>query len=321
MENLQDYKDTLDRLDEPAVPIGCQCHEPYDCPYFEYCTQNLPKPNVFDLSGAGVTFSKKVDMYSKGIITYEDILSRKPKINEKRMNEVRCEVEKKNLPVNMDELKTFMDSFVYPINFLDFETYQNPIPEYKWSQPYKQIPFQYSLHVLYEDGRLEHKEFIAPVGTDERASVRDRLIADLSENDGSIVAYNAAFEKMVIRDLAEVTPWKYYTLMKLRERFIDLMVPFINQWIYKHDFKGSYSIKYVLPGLFPDDEELNYKNLDTIQNGSIAMKVYQNMKKYSKEEQDKMFERLYKYCGLDTYAMVKIYWFLQDLVKGKVTLD
>lgn len=312
IDNVDDFKDTLDHYSEPNIDIGCQCHKPYDCPYFEYCTRNFPSPNVFEIKGKGITFAKKVELYSKGIISYEDILSRKPKINEQRMNEIRCAVEGTDLPVQMDKLKKFMKEFVYPINFLDFESYQNPIPEYYWQKPFIQIPFQYSIHVLYEDGRLEHKEFIAPVGTDARIQVRDRLIADLSENEGSIVAYNAPFEKMVIKDLAEISPGLYAKLMRLRTRVLDLMVPFANQWIYKNSFKGSYSIKYVLPGLFPDDEELNYHNLDTIQNGSIAMKVYQNMKNYTKEEQDLMFQRLYKYCGLDTFALVKVFLLLKS---------
>lgn len=320
-DNIDDYKQTLDFVEEPKLPIGCQCHTSSgDCPYFKYCTQNLPEMNVFSLTGKGITFKKKVELYSQGIISYSDILARKPKINQGRMNEVMCAVNNTDLPVQMDKLKEFMEQFVYPINFLDFESYQNPIPEYDYQRPFIQIPFQYSLHVLYEDGRLEHKEFIAPVGTDARIGVRDHLMKDLDANDGTIVAYNAAFEKMIIRDLADITPLSYVKLMNYRKRFIDLMIPFSNQWIYKNSFKGSYSIKYVLPGLFPDDEELNYKNLDLIQNGSIAMTVYQNMKKYTKEEQEQMFERLYKYCGLDTYALVKIFWYLTDLVEGKTTL-
>lgn len=319
-DNLQLFKDTLDMVDEPCCALHAGCHKPYDCPYFSYCTKNLPSPNVFDLSGRGVTFEKKVDMYSKGIVSFKDILEKGPKINAMRINEVRCAVENKDMPVDMKNLQKFMKDFKYPINFLDFESYQNPIPEYDWSKPFIQIPFQYSLHVLHEDGTLDHKEYIAPVGSDARHEIRDRLLPDLMENDGTIVAYNAAFEKMVIKDLAEISPWCYSKLMALRDRFIDLMIPFSKQWIYKNSFKGSYSIKYVLPGLFPDDEELNYKNLDTIQNGTGAMKAYQNAKNTSKEEQKKTFERLYKYCGLDTYAMVKIFWLLQDVVAGKATI-
>lgn len=315
-DNIQEFKDTLDGDLEPKIDIGCQCRKnKSDCEYFKYCTQHLERPNVFDVSGKGLTFKAKIELYSHGIITYEDILEKKPKLNEMRMNEIRCAVNKTDMPHQLDKIRKFLGDFKFPLNFLDFETYQNPVPEFDDEKPFIQIPFQYSLHILYEDGKLEHKEFIAPVGSNARMEVMKKLYVDLSENDGSIIAYNASFEKTVIKNTAELFPLKYGKIMDLRKRFIDLMIPFQNQWIYLNAFKGSYSIKYVLPALFPDDEELNYQNLDTIQNGTAAMKVYQKIKEYDKETQEKMFERLFKYCGLDTYAMVKIYWWLVDLIK------
>jgi hypothetical protein len=78
---------------------------------------------------------------------------------------------------------------------------------------------------------------------------------------------------------------------------------------------GSYSIKYVLPALFPNDPSLNYKNLDLIHNGGEAMASFQDIANKSKEEQEYIRERLLRYCELDTYAMVKIYEKLKEVVK------
>ena len=33
---------------EPKEDIGMKCFNPYKCEFWEYCTRNLPKPNVFD---------------------------------------------------------------------------------------------------------------------------------------------------------------------------------------------------------------------------------------------------------------------------------
>ena len=76
---------------------------------------------------------------------------------------------------------------------------------------------------------------------------------------------------------------------------------------------GSYSIKYVLPALFPDDPSLDYHNLDMVHNGSEAMNIFSNLGKYSKEEQLEIRKNLLKYCCLDTYAMVKIWEFLKNV--------
>ncbi len=42
---------------------------------------------------------------------------------------------------------------------------------------------------------------------------------------------------------------------------VDLIVPFQSGWYYDKIMGSSFSIKSVLPALFPDDSELNYKSL------------------------------------------------------------
>ena len=94
--------------------------------------------------------------------------------------------------------------------------------------------------------------------------------------------------------------------MNIYDNMKDLMVPFKNRDYYMKEFKGSYSIKYVLPALYPDEEDLNYHNLDMVHNGSEAMISYSNLSSLSKEEQKILRVNMLKYCTLDTYAMVKI---------------
>src|SRR5207237_695800 len=53
-----------------------------------------------------------------------------------------------------------------PAHFLDFETITFPVPIWAGTRPYQQIPFQFSLHRLSEDGVLEHQEFIDLSGSD-----------------------------------------------------------------------------------------------------------------------------------------------------------
>ncbi len=69
--------------------------------------------------------------------------------------------------------------------------------------------------------------------------------------------------------------------------------------------KGSFSIKSVLPALFPEDEELNYKKLK-IQNGSAAMEAFPRLCDLPPDERIIVRNSLLEYCKLDTLAMVKI---------------
>ena len=76
---------------------------------------------------------------------------------------------------------------------------------------------------------------------------------------------------------------------------------------------GSFSIKVVLPALFPDDPELNYHNLNTlVQNGGDAMTIFPKIQDMSPEEATQARPALLDYCHLDTLAMVRIW---QELMK------
>ena len=165
-----------------------------------------------------------------------------------------------------------------------------------------------------ENDKLYHKEFLGEANIDPRRSLAESLVNDIPL-DVCTLAYNMSFEKGVIKELAEMYPDLSNHLMNIYDNMKDLMIPFFNRWYYNKDMHGSYSIKYVLPALFPNEESLNYKNLELVHNGDEAMNIYARLGEYPKEEQKHIRERLLKYCELDTYAMVKIYEKLGEAIK------
>ena len=77
---------------------------------------------------------------------------------------------------------------------------------------------------------------------------------------------------------------------------------------YLPSMGGSFSIKRVLPSLYPDDPSLDYHNLEGgVQNGNDAMTIFPKIQYMSPEEQKETRKALLEYCGLDTYAMVKVW--------------
>ncbi|MDO7581095.1 MAG: DUF2779 domain-containing protein [Flavobacteriaceae bacterium] len=62
------------------------------------------------------------------------------------------------------------------------------------------------------------------------------------------MVYNIGFERGKLNDLIEVFPRYSNELRGLVNRLKDLMNPFQQKWYYTPEMKGSYSIKYVLPG-------------------------------------------------------------------------
>ena len=308
---IKEINDYVSQLCEKNEKLGMHCFEPYPCPYFNYCTGHLPTRNVFKVKR--MRNKDKIKYYDQNIITYEDLL--KEDIDEKIKMQIDYEINNKEDYINKEAIKEFLNTLSYPLYFLDFETFQESIPKYDGLRPYEQIPFQYSLH-YYEnkDKNLKHKEFLAEPGIDPRRSLAENLVKDIPK-DVCILAYNMSFEKTVIKKLALTYPDLKDYLLNIYDNIKDLMIPFKNMDYYNKDMQGSFSIKYVLPALFPNDESLNYHNLEEIHNGSEAMNSYANMINLSKEKQNKLRHNLLEYCKLDTYAMVKIYDKLMSIVK------
>lgn len=96
-----------------------------------------------------------------------------------------------------------MNSWVYPLHFIDFETSMVAVPFNKGRHPYEQIAFQFSCHTVYEDGRIEHDEWI------ERKPGQFpnfRFVAELKsvlENDNGTIFRFAAHENTVLRQIRD----------------------------------------------------------------------------------------------------------------------
>ncbi|WP_226814429.1 DUF2779 domain-containing protein [Aliarcobacter butzleri] len=202
------------------------------------------------------------------------------------------------------------------MNFFDFETFQNAIPRFDNQRPYMQIPFQYSLHILHEDGTMEHKEFLGDENTDPRTNLITQMLSDITST-GSIMAYNQSFEMSRIKELADFDTDRKDELLALNERFVDLIVPFRGRGYYHPDFNGSFSIKSVLPAMFPNNDELNYKKLGSIQNGGDAMDTFANLYLLKdKSKREEIRKDLLAYCYLDTLAMVRIFEKLKEIIRS-----
>lgn len=309
-ENLILAEQILDSEAEPDIDLSVNCNSPYPCAFWQYCSKHIPKPSVFDLYR--MQFKKKIEYYCDGLISYEALSQSKQIKNAKQLRQIAFELEDKGTYVERKNIQAFLETLSYPIYFLDFETMQLVIPRYIGTKPYQQIPFQYSLHYIEEEGgELKHKEFLAESGVDPRRALAEQLCTDIPMNV-CVTAYNKAFECSRIKELAEVYPDLTDHLLNIEENIIDLLVPFQSGYYYNRAMGGSFSIKSVLPAIFPNDPTLDYHNLEDVHNGSEAMSIFPKIKDMQPEEQERARRNLLKYCELDTYAMVKVW---EELVR------
>ena len=298
--------------DEPERDIGPHCRDPYSCAFWDYCTKDLPTPNVFDLYS--IHFKKALDYYYEGKVSFRDVIFDSRMTNPKQIRQILHHLNEQTDAINVDGIRDFLDTLSYPLYFLDFETMQPVIPPFKGVKPYEQIPFQYSLHYIeHKGGPLLHKEFLAESGTDPRRAIAEQLCEDIPQNV-CVTAYNKAFECTRLKDLAEQFPDLADHLLNIERNIKDLLTPFQSGYYYNKAMGGSFSIKSVLPALFPNDPALDYHNLDQIHNGGEAMSIFPKIKDMSSEEAERTRRNLLEYCKLDTYAMVKVWEKLKEAV-------
>lgn len=195
-----------------------------------------------------------------------------------------------------------------PIHFLDFETDAPAVPRFDRLHPYENYPFQFSCHVLSADGDLAHYEYLQENDCDPRPSLLDDLLEAIGPA-GSVVAYNATFEKGVLKVLMTWFPEEALTLQSIIDRLWDQLTVF-QKYYTDYRFDGSNSLKSVLPVLVPS---MSYEDL-AVRQGDEAQSVWNRMIKLPPgEEQSRLIKDLKNYCRQDTLAMATLHQYLTIL--------
>ncbi len=289
---------------DPDTPLGSRCTAPHSCPMKKHCWADLPPDNVTQLHAGG---RKAWELMNEGLFTIvsvpDDRLSRKQRVQKKALVEGKPHIEGL-------ALCKWLDSLTYPVHHLDFETFAPAVPAFDGVRPYQQIPCQFSVHIQRAPGaEPEHREFLSTRPGDPRGALTEALLEAI-EPEGSVLAWNVAFEKLVIEDLAETDLVRAPRLTNIVERLDDLMAPFSSFAVHHPDQAGSCSLKAVLPAV----TDLDYSHLQ-IGDGGTATHSYEQAMFGGLEpaSRDSIFNDLRAYCRLDTLAMVEILRWLEGV--------
>lgn len=213
--------------------------------------------------------------------------------------------------------KLFVDSVLgialeatgWPCHYLDFETVATVLPLYEGNGCHQQVLTQFSIHYRDSiDAEPRHTEYLADARRDCQRELAEALIAALRP-EGSIIVYSS-FEQTRIRALREAFPDLAGPLDAILGRLVDLL-RLVTEYVYHPDFKGSYSIKTVLPALVP---ELSYKGL-AIANGEAAIMQFARMARGEivGDDVEPTRRALLEYCKMDTFAMLRLHETLHRL--------
>ncbi|HEY9092132.1 DUF2779 domain-containing protein [Parasphingorhabdus sp.] len=287
--------------DEPFCATGEHCSSPFSCEFINHCSLDesaKPEWPIAELPNSG---RKLADKWSeKGITDIRDL----PEDN--GLNSLHTRIWQSLVggePYrDAGGAKADTANWAYPWIWLDFETIAFAIPKWVGTKPYSQIPFQYSAHIETRDGSISHIEALDLSGDDPRAAIAASL-AQLPAS-GTVIAWNAGFERRCLRDLAAAIPEHAEALLSLADRTVDLL-PVTKANYYHPDQRGSFSIKAVLPTLLP---ELDYSALEVKDGGNAQLAYFEAVDPdCTPERRQAIRAALEAYCERDTWAMVAIY--------------
>ncbi len=169
-----------------------------------------------------------------------------------------------------ENMKQDLDSWKYPLHFVDFETYTGAMPFHEGMRPFELIAFQWSCHTIDRPGaEPRHEEFIYTDSDFPNFKFAESLMNHIGMNGTPLMW--ATHENTVLRTIyyqmqeygyqnAKLKDWLQVTIkdekLGTEGRFIDM-----NAFTLKHYFhpemKGKTSIKKVLPAIWNNNQFLH----------------------------------------------------------------
>jgi hypothetical protein len=303
LHNIENMIEPALEVINPTEPPDISRHpcrlRPKDCPSSFHCYPDLPPENVFAIPR--IRFDRARLMYDAGIVAIKDIEDVSG-LNVKQQFHVQL-VQSGEPHIDIDAVRQFLERLQFPLSFLDYETANPVIPLFDGYRPYDQIVFQFSAHFMEQPGAdLQHHEFLADC-EDDPAALLAIALENVIPEDGSVLVWNKSFEIARNVDLAKRVPELGSFFYRLNDRIVDLMEIVSGGHYVDPRFRGSASIKKVLPVLVP---QMSYEDLE-VNNGSLASLRWLEMRTETSAERVTQIRRdLLEYCHQDTLAMVEL---------------
>ena len=190
----------------------------------------------------------------------------------------------KGVYLDRPHLKKEIESYTWPLHFIDFETTAPAIPFFKGYRPYQGVSFQFSHHIMHQDGRIEHAgEYLGEgQGIDPTFEFVVRLHEELSKDEGTVFMFSFhenTYLNYAIRLLAKSSPYDQSRTNELIEflqsickptegspiqwtpgpRLLVDMAVTIRNFFWHPLMQGSNSIKLVLPAVLNASDYLKEK--------------------------------------------------------------
>jgi hypothetical protein len=298
--NLAVARESLTSPGLPFAQPGKQCSSPYECEFWDECTEDKPADWVAKLPRLSAKQASELEA-----LEIESIAQIPADFRLTLRQVIIRDAMATGQPFVAPDLARLLRRFGPPALYLDFEAMMPAIPLYEGTRPYQALPFQWSLHEMDADGAVRHKEYLASGTNDPRREFAETLIEELGDANLPIVVYSAYEQttlKALTRQFLDLAPH----LDAIIGRLADLL-PIVRGAVYHPDFQFSNSIKQVAPALCPG---FGYDDLEDISDGSAAAAAFARIASGSVSdtaEVDRLRRAFLAYCKRDTLAMVEVH--------------
>lgn len=240
----------------------------------------------------GIVFMDQIELEHINIQLEADAISN----SERRWLQIEKTKQSDNAPqIEIDGLRKEMSNWKFPLNFIDFETTAVAIPFTAGRKPYEQLAFQYSHHIVFEDGTIEHysEHLDTKIGHFPNFDFVRALRDSLTKNEGSIFRYHN-HENTILNKI-------YGQLLESSEDDKDVLISFIESishntgssattwsgprdmidlfqvvrnYYFHPEMNGSLSIKAVLPAVLNTSEVIKRKYVKPISDINLTSKNF-----------------------------------------------
>ena len=230
--------------------------------------------------------------------------------SERQWLQIQKHLENDDSPYfDLENLREELSSWTFPLNFIDFETTAVALPFTAGMHPYEQVAFQFSHHIAYEDGRVEHfNEYLnTEIGVLPNFDFIRALKKSLTVNGGSIFRYhnhentivNVIYNQLLksdepdkqelldfIETISHSTDKNSKSWCGERD-MIDLQKTVVNYY-YDPVTGGSNSIKAILPAVLHSSSYLQNKYQQPLGNLNVTSKNFPDDHVFLKIENGKV---------------------------------
>ena len=243
---------------------------------FAECWNNLAfvEPHIFDLYHMGTIGGYKNpfvnELIADGKVSLYDMPEDKLTKTRGERQKLQIEMTRKNQEWISPQMKSILESFQYPLYFIDFETSRMAVPYHKNMRPYEQVIFQWSCHKIKAPNTTpEHFEWINLKESFPNFEFAKNLMNCIG-TDGTVFMW-ARHENTALRDIyeqmhiynhedKEMKNWlneiTQYSTDDPVSRLVD-MNDLTLKYYFHPQMKGRTSLKYVLPAIWKNNSYLH----------------------------------------------------------------